>query len=63
MYAMNARLNFPCTSSSELIWSPSLDYLENMAAKPSANEDSDSDEGEQMQFKVIVIGDGAVGKT
>merc|ERR1711998_583977 len=28
------------------------------------NEDSaSSDEGDQMQFKVIVIGDGAVGKT
>ena len=32
-----------------------------MAAK---KEDSDSDsEGESMQFKVIVVGDGAVGKT
>jgi len=29
----------------------------------SKAEESDSDEGEQMQFKVIVIGDGAVGKT
>lgn len=25
--------------------------------------DSDSDEGSSLQFKVIVIGDGAVGKT
>jgi len=29
----------------------------------SKEEESDSDDGEQMQFKIIVIGDGAVGKT
>ena len=39
------------------------DIEKRMAAKPSSQEDSDSDEGESMQFKVIVVGDGAVGKT
>merc|ERR1711990_757644 len=41
----------------------SLKTSQSPAAMASKEDDSDSDEGEQMQFKVIVIGDGAVGKT
>jgi hypothetical protein len=46
-----------------LVWSSSGGMATNGVMQPARSAEDSDDEPEQLQYKVILLGDGAVGKT